>query len=100
MRTTTLQRASAAAARRLQRRGHPHRPRLPSAPVHALRVHGPARLATWPATPGGYHATLLHLFGLDHQRLVYARNNQELTLTDNQSARVVGEVIRGYPGLG
>jgi hypothetical protein len=41
-----------------------------------------------------YHATPLHLFGLDHQRLVYARNNQELTLTDNQSARVVRELLK------
>ncbi len=41
-----------------------------------------------------YHATLLHLFGLDHQRLVYARNNQELTLTDNQNARVVRALLK------
>jgi hypothetical protein len=40
-----------------------------------------------------YHATLLHLFGLDHRRLTYHRNNQQMTLTDNQPARVVGEVL-------
>ena len=40
-----------------------------------------------------YHATLLHLFGLDHRRLIYARNNQELTLTDNQPARIVQEIL-------
>lgn len=40
-----------------------------------------------------YHATLLHLFGLDHKRLVYARNNRELTLTDGQEARVVREIL-------
>jgi len=40
-----------------------------------------------------YHATLLHLFGLDHRQLVYARNGQELTLTDNQPARVVQEIL-------
>lgn len=40
-----------------------------------------------------YHATLLHLFGLDHRRLVYRRNGQEATLTDNQTARVVSETL-------
>jgi hypothetical protein len=40
-----------------------------------------------------FHATLLHLFGLDHRRLIYTRNAQELTLTDNQPARVVREVL-------
>lgn len=40
-----------------------------------------------------YHATLLHLFGLDHRRLMYTHNNQQLTLTDNQPVRVVGEIL-------
>jgi hypothetical protein len=40
-----------------------------------------------------YHATLLHLFGLDHRRLVYTRNGQEMTLTDGQSARVVRDIL-------
>lgn len=40
-----------------------------------------------------YLATLLHLFGLDHRRLTYTRNGQEVTLTDNQPARVVSEVL-------
>jgi hypothetical protein len=40
-----------------------------------------------------YHATLLHLFGIDHRRLMYTRNGQELTLTDNQPARVVREIL-------
>lgn len=40
-----------------------------------------------------WHATLLHLFGLDHRRLVYTRNAQELTLTDGQAARVVAEIL-------
>ena len=39
-------------------------------------------------------ATLLHLFGLDHTRLVYQRLGRELTLTDGQPARVVREVLR------
>jgi hypothetical protein len=40
------------------------------------------------------HATLLHLFGLDHKRLVYHKSGGEVTLTDGQPARVVREVLR------
>ena len=40
-----------------------------------------------------FHATVLHLFGLDHRRLVYTHNNQTHTLTDNQPARVVREIL-------
>ncbi len=41
-----------------------------------------------------YHATLLHLFGLDHERLVYRRNNREQTLTDGQPGRIVTELLQ------
>jgi len=41
-----------------------------------------------------YHATLLHLFGLDHRRLAYARNGQEQTLTDNQPCRIVRDILQ------
>jgi hypothetical protein len=41
-----------------------------------------------------YHATLLHLFGLDPGRLVYRRNGQEHSLVDNQPCRVVGEILK------
>jgi hypothetical protein len=40
-----------------------------------------------------YQATLLQLFGLDHRRLIYARNNQQMTMTDNQPARVVEDLL-------
>jgi Protein of unknown function (DUF1501) len=40
-----------------------------------------------------YQATLMHRFGLDHRRLVYARNGQQMTMTDNQPARVVQELL-------
>ena len=40
-----------------------------------------------------YQATLMQLFGLDHRRLVYARNGQEMTMTDNQPARIVQEIL-------
>lgn len=41
-----------------------------------------------------YHATLLHLFGLDPKRLVFTRNGQEQSLVDNQPCRVVKEILR------
>jgi hypothetical protein len=40
-----------------------------------------------------YHATLLQLFGFDHEKLIYQRNGQQLTLTDKQPATVVKELI-------
>jgi hypothetical protein len=40
-----------------------------------------------------YHATLLHLFGLDPARLVYTHNGQQRTLLDGQPGRVVREII-------
>ncbi|MFO0869935.1 MAG: DUF1501 domain-containing protein [Pirellulales bacterium] len=44
-------------------------------------------------THSDYHATLLHLFGLDHQKLTFTRNVQELSLVDGQQARIVQEVL-------
>ncbi|MCH7688074.1 MAG: DUF1501 domain-containing protein [Planctomycetes bacterium] len=40
-----------------------------------------------------YHATLLHLFGLDHAQLIYKRNGREQTLTDGQPSRIVSEIL-------
>jgi hypothetical protein len=40
-----------------------------------------------------YHATLLKLFGFDHEALVYHRNGQALNLTNKQGAKVVGELL-------
>lgn len=40
-----------------------------------------------------YHATLLHLFGLDHEQLTYRRNNREQNLTDGQTCRVIHELL-------
>ena len=42
-----------------------------------------------------FHATVLHLFGLDHSKLVYRRGGRELNLTDNKPARVVREILWG-----
>jgi hypothetical protein len=46
-----------------------------------------------PVSHTDYLATLLHLFGLDAQKLVYKRNAVEQTLTDNQPSRVVKELL-------
>ncbi|MBK8092944.1 MAG: DUF1501 domain-containing protein [Verrucomicrobiaceae bacterium] len=40
-----------------------------------------------------YHATLLHAFGLDHTKLTYKRNGLAASLTDNQGAKVVDELL-------
>ncbi len=40
-----------------------------------------------------YHATLLHLFGLEHQNLAYKWSGREQTLTDSQPGRVIEELI-------
>jgi hypothetical protein len=40
-----------------------------------------------------FHATLLHLFGLDATRLVYSRNGQEQSLLDGAPHRVVKEIL-------
>ena len=39
------------------------------------------------------HATLLHLFGLDHSKLTYKRGNRLQSLTDGQEGRVVSELL-------
>ncbi|MBL9146221.1 MAG: DUF1501 domain-containing protein [Verrucomicrobiaceae bacterium] len=40
-----------------------------------------------------YHATLLHAFGLDHTKLTYKRNGLAASLTDNQGAKVVSQLL-------
>ena len=40
-----------------------------------------------------YHATLLHLFGLDHQELIFRRSNQDQTLTDGQPGTVIKALL-------
>ena len=44
-------------------------------------------------SPQDYHATLMHLFGIDHQKLVYMSNGQEQRITDNRPCRVVKEIL-------
>lgn len=40
-----------------------------------------------------YHATLLHLFGLDHEKLTFERTGSQMNLTNSQPARVVNELL-------
>ncbi len=40
-----------------------------------------------------YHATLLHLFGLDPERLVFKRNNREESLLAGQPGKVVSGIL-------
>ena len=40
-----------------------------------------------------YHATLLHLFGIDHTKLTFERNAQLRSLTDGQPGRIVQEIL-------
>ena len=47
-----------------------------------------------PVSPNDYHATLLHLFGIDHQRLMYEHNGVEQRLTDGKTARVLHEILQ------
>ena len=46
-----------------------------------------------PVSPNDYHATLLHLFGLDHSKLQYFHNGQEERITDSKPCRVVKEIL-------
>jgi hypothetical protein len=40
-----------------------------------------------------YHATLLHLFGLNHEELIFRRANRDQTLTDDQPGKVVADLL-------
>ena len=40
-----------------------------------------------------YHATLLHLFGLENKALIFKRNGQDQSIIDGQDARVVHELL-------
>jgi hypothetical protein len=46
-----------------------------------------------PVSHGDYHATLLHLFGLNPKRFTYRVNNRDQSLLDNQQGRVVTDLL-------
>jgi hypothetical protein len=51
------------------------------------------RAAVNKVTPNDYQATLLHLFGLQYDKLIFHHNGQEQLLTDGRPARVVKEIL-------
>ena len=44
-------------------------------------------------TPNDIQATILHLFGMDHQALTFHYNVREQSLTNGRECRVVGEIL-------
>ena len=48
-------------------------------------------------TPNDYHATLLHLFGLDWEQLVYHHKNRSENITSGRPARVVSDILTQPP---
>jgi hypothetical protein len=44
-------------------------------------------------TPNDYQATLLHLFGLDSNELIFPYNGQVQNITAGRKARVVNEIL-------
>ena len=53
------------------------------------------KAAVDPVSHHDYHATLLHLFGLDPKRLVYRHDGREQSLLDGQPGRVVSTILNG-----
>jgi hypothetical protein len=47
-----------------------------------------------PVTHFDYHATLLHLFGLDHHEVVFERSTRKESLTDGQPAKIVNGILK------
>ena len=40
-----------------------------------------------------YHATLLHLFGIEAEKLTFKQNGREESLLDGQAGRIVEEIL-------
>jgi hypothetical protein len=51
------------------------------------------RAAVDVVTPNDYQATILHLLGLDHTRLLYHRNGRAEQITDGRPAKVVRGIL-------
>lgn len=52
------------------------------------------RAAVNKLTPNDVQATILHLFGIDHEQLTFLYNGREQVLTDGRGCRVVNEILR------
>ncbi|MFO0921420.1 MAG: DUF1501 domain-containing protein [Pirellulales bacterium] len=44
-------------------------------------------------TPNDLHATILHLFGMDHQELLFIHSGQEQTITNKRPSHVVTDIL-------
>ncbi|MDA1050837.1 MAG: DUF1501 domain-containing protein [Planctomycetota bacterium] len=51
------------------------------------------RAAVNKVTPNDLQATLLHLFGLEHEQLSFRYNGREQSLTDGRECRIVREIL-------
>ena len=72
---------------------------MAGAGVKAGHVHGATDEYGYEAISGrvhihDWHATILHLLGLDHERLTYRYSGRDMRLTDVHG-RVVDEILRG-----
>ena len=66
--------------------------------VKGGHIHGETdelgfRAIATPVTHFDYHATLLHLFGLDHREVVFERSTRKESLTDGQPAKIVYGIL-------
>jgi hypothetical protein len=66
--------------------------------VRRGKIHGATdefghRAVVDPVSANDYQATVMHLFGMDHDRLIYHYNGREQKLTDNRPCRVVQEIV-------
>ncbi len=61
-----------------------------SGAAHFRRGQTAARVGWW---SNDFQATVLHLLGIDHQKLVYHANGRAQHLIDNRPARVVSEIL-------
>jgi hypothetical protein len=44
-------------------------------------------------SPNDYQATLLHLFGMDHDQIIFPVSGRDQTITDGRAARIVKEIL-------
>jgi len=72
---------------------------LPSAGLDADGFNNPGKLDAFVRHHFAVFATpyldglVLHLFGLEHEKLTFKRNNREMSLTDGQGGRIVKEIL-------
>ena len=67
--------------------------------VKGGHIHGETdelgfRAVADPVTHFDYHATLLHLFGLDHREVIFERSTRKESLTDGQPAKIVNGILK------